>query len=427
MMKQVVGGAFCSLFESAIEDQIIDMFIAESERVKDEGMSVTEKSKLMDCAVERLMPRLRKYLASRAEDVIGSLVSRLLEVDLGWNPRSNNCQIFCDNLVDRTLFGPLVSLDKRYLMSFVCRPGAYVKEKIKSKFDVPNGLTEEYLLKFHYGRHDESDIIDTLSEYWYDWGAFGGPLYPYQDVFPWDCTEGCGRYPITCGECNISKHVWAFPFDSWSIISLHLSRSRYLYPRDGHPEPQSPSLLGNPQPSSFAPGGIMSDRDWFHNRLTVLLAQDALLRAAKAMALSPRFRESTLWLHQQDDPKQDRLKLGGILRAQPFSHHFEKGEYHLYFVAAWSHLARAKQIKEYERLRDWKATRRDVNSTAGDVKGSDGGCGGGCGTFACGVGVGVAGCGGAHTGGDVCGSGCVSSCGGGGGGCAGCAGCAGCG
>jgi hypothetical protein len=29
---------------------------------------------------------------------------------------------------------------------------------------VPNGLTEEYLLKFHYGRHDESDIIDTLAE-----------------------------------------------------------------------------------------------------------------------------------------------------------------------------------------------------------------------------------------------------------------------
>jgi hypothetical protein len=55
------------------------------------------------------------------------------------------------------------------------------------------------------------------------------------------------------------------------------------------------------------------------------------------MAQSPKFGEFTLWLHQQPDPKQDRLKLGGIHRAQPFSHHFQKGEYHLYFVSPWSH------------------------------------------------------------------------------------------
>ena len=117
-------------------------------------------------------------------------------------------------------------------MSFVCRPGAYVKAKTKSKFDVPNGLTEEYLFKFRYGRHDESDIIDSLAEYWYDWGSFESGIYPYQDVFPWDCTEAYGRYPSKCSECNISKHVWAFPFDSWSLVSLHLSRGRQLYPKD---------------------------------------------------------------------------------------------------------------------------------------------------------------------------------------------------
>ncbi|KAH6651227.1 hypothetical protein F5144DRAFT_589499 [Chaetomium tenue] len=380
MMKQVVGGAFCNFFDPASEDTLIDMFLAESERVENEGLSVADKGKLMDGAVERLMPSLKKYLVLRVEDVIDSLVSRLLEVDLKWHPENNNCQSFCDGLIDRALFGPLVSPDKKYLMSFVCRPGAYIKEKTRSKYDVPNGLTEEYLLKFHYGRHDESDIIDTLTEYWYDWGAFGGPLYPYQDLFPWDCTEAYQRYPGVCGDCNISKHVWAFPFDSWSIISLHLSRSRYLYPRDSHPDSQSPSLLNhthpNPPPDQPHPTtGTMTDPSWFRNRLTLLTAQDALLRAATAMAQSPRFHESTLWLHQQDDAKLDRLKLGGIHRAQPFSHHFEKGEYHLYFAAAWSHLARGRRVQAYERLRDWKATRRDMKSDAGSDD-SDGGCGG---------------------------------------------------
>jgi hypothetical protein len=430
MMKQVVGGAFCGFLDPDAEEHIIDRFIQESEQILDQGISsVVDKTTLMNRRVERLMLHLQKYLLPRVEPVLDSLVSRLLQVELKWNPQSNNCQIFCDGLIDRTQFGPLLSPDKHYLMSFVCRPGAYVKEKTRSKYDVPNGLTEEYLLKFHYGRHDESDIIDTLAEYWYDWGSFGGPLYPYQDVFPWDCTEAYGRYPVACGDCNISKHVWAFPFDSWSIISLHLSRSRYLYPRDRHPGPNSLSLLANSQ-SRPGSAGLMSDTDWFRNRLTMLLGQDALLRAAKAMAQSPKFRESTLWLHQQPDPKQDRLKLGGIHRAQPFSHHFEKGEHHLYFVSPWSHLTRKRKVEEYERLRDWKATRTDIGSEASEN--DSGGCGGGCGTFTCGVGAGVGGCGGEQMGGDVCGSGCVPQAdaegggggdGGDGGGCGGCGGC----
>jgi hypothetical protein len=49
---------------------------------------------------------------------------------------------------------------------------------------VPNGLIEESLLKCRYGRHDNADVIDTLHEYWHDWGAFGGTLDPHQPLFP---------------------------------------------------------------------------------------------------------------------------------------------------------------------------------------------------------------------------------------------------
>jgi hypothetical protein len=41
-----------------------------------------------------------------------------------------------------------------------------------------------------------------------------GLVYPYQDLFPWDCTEAYNRYPAKCGKCNTSNHVLAFPFDS---------------------------------------------------------------------------------------------------------------------------------------------------------------------------------------------------------------------
>lgn len=442
MMKQVVGGAFCGFFDEHTEDQIIDALLEESLRLVETGISVTEKNTQMEQCGARITSILKGYLTSRIEVYISSIVDRLLDpsVDLRWNFSSNNCQTFCDNIIDRSLFGsmfaphapvtsdappPFDSPYPLYLLSFICRPGAYVPEHARSKYDVPNGLTEEYLLKFRYGRHDESDILDTLSEYWYDWGAFDGPLYPYQDLLPWDCTEAFNRYPVSCGTCNISKHAWAFPFDTWSLLTLHLARPRNLYPHCGLPadDPSTPSLLHNPTPS---PSGVMPDSSWFRNRLTVLLAQDTLLSAAAAMARCAPFRESTLWLHNDPQERTDRLKLGGIHRAQPFSHHFEKGAYHQYFIAKWAHLTRERKVAEYEKLRDWKATRDDVGSNDDD---GGGGCGGGGCGFICGTGAaaGAAACAGVvGEVGDTCGSGCVSSCGGGGdGGCGGCGGCGG--
>lgn len=437
-MKQVVGGAFSGLFNLGVEDDIIDTLVRESSQLVEEGLSFSEKQMLLDQCTTRLLVKLKDYLGSRVETYLASIASRLLEpeTELKWHYQSNNCQKFCDNLIDRNLFGALLSTpfmvetktelsdlpDPLYLMSFVCRPGSYVTAKTRSKFDVPNGLTEEYLLKFRYGRHDESDIIDTLAEYWYDWGAFEGPIYPFQDVFPWDCTEGYGRYPGKCGQCNISKHVWAFPFDSWSVTSLHIARGRELYPQKAYPTLTDKGVLAcsEQSPASRANIGLMTDFDWFKNRMTILLGQDALLTGAVAMSKSIKFRASTLWLHRQSDERQDRLKLGGIQRAQPFSHHFEKGAYHQYFVADWAHLTRELRIQQYEALRDWKADKADVENGNDD----DGGGGGGCGTFACGAVVAGCAAGIQATGHDTCGSGCVSSCSGGGDG-DGCGGCGG--
>ncbi|KAJ5706630.1 hypothetical protein N7488_006431 [Penicillium malachiteum] len=188
-------------------------------------------------------------------------------------------------------------------MSFVFPYEGYLRNKINTKYDVPYGLTEEYLLKFHFGLHDDADIIDTLQEYWFDWGAFGAPLYKNQELFPWDCTEAYGRHPTKCNECNLAKHVLAFPLDSWSIAELHLHRDPYLYP----------------------PG----DTSWMQNRLKVLTALSLLSRAAVGMAKSEKFRATTSWLDfksnhpRTQNPSRVRVKLGGIHRAQPCSHSFE--------------------------------------------------------------------------------------------------------
>jgi hypothetical protein len=443
-MKQVVGAAFSGLLDQQLEHDIVSELVAASKRKFDDpGIHVSEQRKILDEVLERLLPRIKVLIGSRVQIYLQTIISSLLDphTTLRWSATNNNCQNFCDALICQDTFGALAPPVSKavkedgsialplYTMSFVCRPAGYVNRPVKTRFDVPSGLTEEYLLKFRYGRHDEADIVDTLQEYWYDWGAFGGNLYQYQDLFPWDCTEAFGRYPVTCNDCNLAKHVWAFPFDSWSIISLHLTRNRDMY------APVKPEKLE-----------VLSEEDWMRNRLHVLVAQDALLTTGAAMARNTAFRQATDWLHIQDDSSLDRLKLGGIHRAQPFSHYFDQGAYHHYFIAEWAHLKRPDQVAAYELLRDGRVKLPDVplrgmyngltngSSFGGGVFGdygadtgftnvyssfdvgapgvasaTDAACAGGC-AGNCGSGTG---CGGGGGGGGGCGGG------GGGGGCGG--------
>lgn len=148
----------------------------------------------------------------------------------------------------------------------------------------PNGLTEEYLLRYRrYGHHNDSDIFDTLMEYWTDWGAFSGPIFSHQDLFPWDCSEAYRKGSedeMKCGTCDTAKHLWAFPFDSWSMIQLHLFRERRHYTSKSTDIP------------------VLSDIEWTSNRLRVLEALQALNAVATALAKSPDFRERCKWAFQ---------------------------------------------------------------------------------------------------------------------------------
>jgi hypothetical protein len=196
VMKQVVGMPFSGSLDQNIEREIVkDLVIASQRKFDDPGLYFSEQRKLLDQALNRMLAKLRTLIEPRVKIYLQSIAEQLLDVktDLCWSATKNNCQNFCNSMVKSNIFGPLVNntddssnanANSLYLISFVCPQEGYVKRPVKTKYDVPSGLTEEYLLKFRYGRHDEADIIDTLQEYWYDWGAFGRPLYKYQDLFP---------------------------------------------------------------------------------------------------------------------------------------------------------------------------------------------------------------------------------------------------
>ncbi|RSM12703.1 hypothetical protein CDV31_006170, partial [Fusarium ambrosium] len=365
MMKQVVGAPFTGVLPHDEELQIVKDTIAASRLPFDDpGLPTADQIEMLSSGLQPALEKLKVLLESRVKKYLGSIVERLLDknVALAWSATHNNCQTFCDSLIDQSLFkpllnGPATGLDPGvyplYNMSFMCPDEGYRQRGVRTKYDVPFGLTEEYLLRFHFGRHDDADMIDTYQEYWYDWGAFGGTLYKYQDLFPWDCTEAYERYPTKCGGCNLAKHVWAFPFDSWSMASLHLSRDRHMY---------APATTDK---DMTAVGEGASTSSWMRNRLTVLSATSILNRAATAMAGTKELRKATAWLHDSElrpdlDPSLIRVKLGGIHRAQPFSHHFEAGTYKHFFVAPWTTRPRDEQIEQYESLRDQRAAMADV-------------------------------------------------------------------
>ncbi|KAI9933669.1 hypothetical protein MW887_008142 [Aspergillus wentii] len=366
IMKQVVGGPFTGVTsrstETAEEKAIIQLLVeASKKQIDDPGLSAADKKGMLDSALDPVMKSLKSLLQIRVRIYLSSIAARLIDptlTTLTWSATSNNCQSFCNSLIDKELFEPLVSNHKGkegfYLMSFFCPQEGYIRNKVHSKFDVPSGLTEEYLLRFHFGRHDDADVIDTLQEYWCDWGAFGSPLYKYQDLFPWDCTEAYGRYPTRCNDCNLAKHILAFPFDAWSIIQLHLNRDPHMY----------------------APSSNVS-HSWIENRLLILTASSILTKAAAAMAKTPGFCHATQWLHSEQsklrrrDPSLTRVKLGGIHRAQPFSHYFEAGKYSHYFLAQWALRPRNEQIEEYELLRDGRVGMLDVGGGDSGKKSSN--------------------------------------------------------
>ncbi|KAF4341102.1 hypothetical protein FBEOM_4972 [Fusarium beomiforme] len=366
IMKQVVGVPFSGDYGSHDQELSIvqDLLAACEKPFDDPGLPTSDQVKLLNTLLEPVLEKLKVLLSPRLEVYLRSISERLLDQDvkLAWSATHNNCQTFCSSLIDKAVFQPLVNgepgdissdVSPLYTMSFVCPDEGYKRRGVRTKFDVPFGLTEEYLLRFHFGRHDESDIIDTYQEYWYDWGAFGSTLYKYQDLYPWDCTEAYGRYPTKCGDCNLAKHVWAFPFDSWSVSSHHLSRDRHMY---------GPALTDQ---DLTAVGEGATASSWMRNRLTVLSAMAVLHRAATAMAQSLKFQKATAWLHKgltdsTLDPSLARVKLGGIHRAQPCSHYFEAGVYSHYFIAPWATLTRDKQIKAYELQRDGRAGLPDM-------------------------------------------------------------------
>ena len=181
-LKQTVADPFQGLTHPIWELEIIQSLIfASKSYIDDPRRTTAAQAQRLNNEVEKIEVGLKKLLGARVTYFTTRISERLFDPNtkLTWSLTTNNCQTFCDSMLQweeiGSFLGPQIGSipatdGSPYMMSFVTRGGSYLREKIVSKYDVPNGLTEEYLLKFRQRRHNDSDLIDTLQEYWYDWG-----------------------------------------------------------------------------------------------------------------------------------------------------------------------------------------------------------------------------------------------------------------
>src|ERR1700753_90938 len=102
-MKKVVGPPFTGLSTQPLESEIIrDLLSASRRRFDDPGLPRSEQRKLLDELSESLLSKIKKLIGSRVTMYLKSVTSRLLDpkTNLRWSSTQNNCQNFCDALID---------------------------------------------------------------------------------------------------------------------------------------------------------------------------------------------------------------------------------------------------------------------------------------------------------------------------------------
>ncbi|KAJ8109539.1 hypothetical protein OPT61_g7386 [Boeremia exigua] len=392
-MKQVVGSPFWNVGET--QDAEVDFVRAIAKASLSYGFARKKtpdwNQRKRKKTLKDLHEKLESIIKDRLKVYLRALVDKLYNpaIPLAFDILNNTCQKLCDNLIDRKIFSSFM-VDARdcrergrgpkealYLLSFVSRPGSQDGSPRRvvpsSRSESTNGHTEEYLLRYRrFGHHNDTDIVDSLTEI-----SFRGTA-PRQEA-----RMKAGR--SKCGECKLLKHVWAFPFDSWSVAQLHLFRDRRFY------SPGARSIAGH-EPAQ------LNDVEWMQNRLRALDALQILGSVASAMHRSKLFRKNCHWdfeakgillpfantktnrasrkrqqleierkkhemtlSERADDPAihYDRIKLAGIYRAQPESHVFDHAKLHDCTLADWADLRHEDQVAAYKKLRDYRATHVD--------------------------------------------------------------------
>ena len=229
VVKQVMGGLFSGFDPrwSEMETRVIDklVFLANDLYHPDEKKSRNYNKRQADklwAATKDVVKLLRDTLDMDVSSHLSKLAKRLFDphFKIHWSQYRNNCQIFCDKLLEGSHYSTVFPLKHpgrdlsgcpQYLVSFVARLPHIVSDggPIKSR---PSAY---YFERFHRSE----DIIDDI------WQVDPALQLRNERMLLWRCQAVHGQ-----DACELADHVWEFPSEAASILQFHLLRSSARYP-----------------------------------------------------------------------------------------------------------------------------------------------------------------------------------------------------
>ncbi|KAF2033542.1 hypothetical protein EK21DRAFT_109010 [Setomelanomma holmii] len=276
---QVMGGLFSMHKHSwkTTEESVINRVVQAATAYKSQlPMAMLEQRKAQAQALLQAADDIVALLQATIEVSVRHYLHLLLRhipnrrFPLEWNMTSNNCQAFCDNLLqDFSTVFPVhgnttsdSSAIPNYLLSFTARfPALSEKSFVTSSFDA-------YFRSFH----QELDIIDTLeAETNYAPTPDGAFTLNYCNrLLLWDCLGD---------NCHLADHMWRHASDSISILHFHLQQPQNAYWKDA-------DGLGRPQ--------RLSREEWLRQRVQVMLGIDIFHGLAAGIVQTFRRREGRM-------------------------------------------------------------------------------------------------------------------------------------
>ena len=269
-VKQVVGGIFSGYHEhlQPLEDLVVKMLLGAARKwtekpLKSRQANYSTLRGLANAIITAFRLVLDGYLMPYLKAITRVLFDR--STDLRWSQYTNNCQNFCDAIIQQpvlsAVFPPIAQLyslriDRSialfdYVLSFRTEP--QLGDALKS-----SRLGVGPLSAFLKLLHRQTDVL----EYQETHGRRKTNDTPLcAQIFAWRCHDQ---------DCDLADHIWTNPAEFISIIQfqLMLDNSHYLQ--------ASANKEDNLVP--------LDEVQWVKNRLAILQANDSFAAGAAGIA-----------------------------------------------------------------------------------------------------------------------------------------------
>ncbi|KIW70389.1 hypothetical protein PV04_02662 [Phialophora macrospora] len=271
-IKQVVGGAFAGYHAhlKPVEDRAILMLFDAASTWSEQPLKPRKANgQRLHLHAKNIINIMKPQLDVEIQSYIRTLAATMMGpgMNLGWNKYTNNCQNFCDSLLQGEVFAhvfpgreslrglPTQAANQdavNYVISFRTAPElGKVVESTKLSIGPMTAFLKQVHRPTNVLQYQESQGRRTLNE-----------TQLCAQIFAWPCQSE---------ECDLADHPWTNPAELVSMLQFHLlsDRGQYSYVADG----EGPH-------GSLCP---LSEVKWVRQRLAVLQALDSFVAAAAAI------------------------------------------------------------------------------------------------------------------------------------------------